>query len=168
MNIVAGGAAGRLLRRAAGLAVFLAGVFPAAGAPPAGTAAAYVPRANFVRVERSFTGRSAAPAAGAGVRAFQAPDDGRSGTERFEIRWYANPPGIPPGVILLLESIQEHSATVKNHSVRIDGKSEGHMRSTIEIPAAEIRQAGRIRKWRLRIIWRGRLLASQASADWEG
>jgi hypothetical protein len=75
---------------------------------------------------------------------------------------------IPPGVLLLLESIQEHSATVKNHSVRIDGKSEGHMRSTIEIPAAEIRQAGRIRKWRLRIIWRGRLLASQASADWEG
>lgn len=126
------------------------------------------PQAHLMGVERTFTGPTVAPAPGAGVRAFHDPETEAGGTARFEIRWYANPPGIPPGVVVLLESIQERSPVVKNHVLRYNGKSEGHIRSVIDIPAPEIRQAGRILKWRVRVVWRGRLLASQASDNWDG
>ncbi len=105
---------------------------------------------------------------GAGLRSFQDPGTGNSGTERFEIHWYANPPGIPPGVVVLLESIQERNPVVKNHVLRINEKSEGNIRSVIEIPPDEIRRAGRVLKWRVSVVWRGRLLASQTSDNWEG
>ena len=137
---------------------------------PAPTAAppAYVARAQLVDVVRAFVSSGGAPMPGAGVRAFEDSGTGAGGTERFEIRWYANPPGIPPGVVVWLESIQEHSPVVKNHYLRVGEKSEGHVRSVIEIPPAEIQQAGRVMKWRIRVVWRGRLLASQTSPNWDG
>jgi hypothetical protein len=128
----------------------------------------YEPRAHFVSVDRTFAGPGNAPAPGAGVYAFRDPEAEAEGTERFEIRWYAQPPGIPPGVVMLLESIPERSPVVKNHVLRFNERSEGHIRSVIEIPADEVRQTGRILKWRVRVIWRGRLLASQASDNWDG
>lgn len=128
----------------------------------------YVARAHLVDVQRAFVNQSTASMPGAGVRAFQDPETENSGTERFEIRWYANPPGIPPGAVLLLESVQERSPVLKNYILRTTGKSEGHVRSVIEIPPAEVQQAGRVVKWRVRIVWRGRLLDSRASENWEG
>ena len=128
----------------------------------------YTPRAHFLDVKRAFVYSGTAPVPGAGLRSFQEPQTGASGTERFEIHWYANPPGIPPGVVVLLESLQERSAVVKNHVLCVNEKSEGNIRSVIEIPSDEIRRAGRVLKWRVRVIWRGRLLASQASDNWEG
>lgn len=157
--------------RLAGLALLLlAAPLSASASPPAPPASPYVyaPRAHFVGVERAFIGPGIAPVPGAGVRAFRDPEAEAGGTERFEIRWYANPPGIPPGVVVLLESLQERSSGIKNHVLRLDEKSEGHVRSVIEIPAREIRQAGRVLKWRVRVVWRGRLLASQASPNWDG
>ena len=138
---------------------------PARAAPPA---TLVEPRAHVVRVDRSYIAPMTSPLSGAGVRAFQPPGDTPSGTERFDIHWYANPPGIPPGVVLLLESIPEHGATIKNHMVRIPTKSEGHLHSVIEIPSREIRQAGRVREWRLRLIFRSALLAQETSPGWEG
>ena len=105
---------------------------------------------------------------GAGVRAFEDSGTRAGGTERFEVRWYANSPGIPPGVVVWLEAIQEHSPVVKNHYARIGEKSEGHIRSVIEIPPDEIRQAGRVLKWRARIVWRGTVLDTRTSENWDG
>jgi hypothetical protein len=141
----------------------------AAGAP-AETAVpyVYVPRAHLLDVNRAFVHSGTAPPPGAGLRSFREPDTGTSGTERFEIHWYANPPGIPPGVVVLLESLQERSAVVKNHVLCVNEKSEGNIRSVIEIPPDEIRTAGRVLKWRVRVVWRGRLLASQTSENWDG
>lgn len=155
-----------VLRRSilAGTLCFLASMSSAA--PPA--VPVYTPRAAIVGVERSFARKSSAAVPGAGVRAFEDPETEASGTERFEIRWYAHPPGIPPGVVVLLESVQERSSVLKNHPFRLDRKAEGHERTVIEIPPDEIRRAGRVAKWRIRLVWRGRLLASQASADWDG
>lgn len=137
-----------------------------AAAPPA--VPAYTPRASIVGVERSFAPKSSVAVPGAGVRAFADPETEASGTERFEIRWYANPPGIPPGVVVLLESVQERSPVPSNHPFRLDRKAEGHVRTVIEIPPDEIQRGGRVAKWRIRLVWRGRLLASQTSADWDG
>ena len=135
-----------------------------AGAEPS----AYVARAHLVGVDRSFVNPATASPPGAGVRAFQDPGDETAGAERFDIRWYANPPGIPPGLVVLLESVQERSPVVRNHVLQTPAKTEGHVLSTIEIPAADVRRAGRVLKWRVSLVWRGRLLARQASANWEG
>ena len=152
------GRIGFALAAAAVLAAFPAGAEPAA----------YVARAHLVGVERSFVNPTAAPLPGAGVRAFQDPETENGGTERFEVRWYANPPGIPPGAVVLLEFVQERSPIVKNRVLRTAGKSEGHVRSTLEIPSAEVRRGGRVVQWRVRVVWRGNALATQASPNWEG
>lgn len=140
----------------------------AAPLPAPAASEVYVPRAHLVNVERAFVTQGISPVPGAGVRAFRDPENETGGTDRFEIQWYANPPGIPPGVVVLLESLQERSAVVKNHILRTTGKSEGHIRSIIEIPSDEIRLAGRVLKWRVRVVWRGRPLASQTSDNWDG
>lgn len=152
-----------------GLALAAAGLAGAtsAAAPPAAAAPAYVAHAHLVEVRNSMAVPDRTPMAGAGVRAFQDPGDETAGAERFDIRWYANPPGIPPGLVVLLESVQERSPIVRNHVLQTPAKSEGHVLSTIEIPAADVRRAGRVLKWRVSLVWRGRLLARQASANWE-
>ena len=155
---------GLVLLLGTGLSLSLAVPPPA----PATKPYVYVPRAHLVSVDRSYLGPEVAPVPGAGVRAFRHPDFESSGTERFEIRWYANPPGIPPGVIVLLESRQERGPVVKNHILRLNEKSEGHIRSIIEIPPDDVRSAGRVTQWRVRLVWRGNLLASQTSPNWEG
>ena len=150
---------------------FLALAARAPAAPAATPAAApyvYVARAQLVDVVRAFVSSGDSPMPGAGVRAFADAGTPAGGTERFEVRWYANSPGIPPGVVVWLEAIQEHSPVVKNHYVRVGEKSEGHIRSVIEIPPDEIQQAGRVLKWRIRVVWRGRLLASRTSPNWDG
>ena len=158
--------------RTLGLALFGLLALSSVGiaSPPAPPAApyVYVPRAHLLDVKRAFVNAGTASLPGAGLRSFRYSDTGTSGTERFEIHWYANPPGIPPGVVVLLESLQERSPVVKNHVLRVNEKSEGNIRSVIEIPPDEIRQTGRVLKWRVRVVWRGRLLASQTSDNWEG
>jgi len=128
---------------------------------------AYSARAHISEVNPSFVSQGITPVSGAGLRFFQSPESHSSGTERYEIQWYANPPGIPPGAILMLESQQERSASVKNYILRTTQKSEGNIVSAIEIPPEDIRKAGRTRYWRARIIWRGKALASRTSANWK-
>lgn len=154
--------------RSSAFALLLLATVAFAPRAPAAEPYVYVARAKLMGVEKSFISRGAAAMPGAGVRAFEEPDVENGGTERFDIRWYANSPGIPPGVVILLEALQERSPVVKNYVLRLNTKSEGHLRSVIEIPAAEIQQTGRTLQWRVRVVWRGRLLASQTSENWDG
>ena len=148
------------------------GLLLAAGSLWAGAGRAapytYVAHAHLTEVKPYFVSQGSPDLPGAGVRAFQATATGSAGIERFEIRWYANPPGIPPGTVILLEARQEHAQLVKNHVLRTTGKSEGYILSVIDIPAEDIRQAGRVVGWRVRIVWRGQVLSSRDSGNWEG
>jgi hypothetical protein len=153
---------------ALGCLLVLASGGRAAPPDPAPDPYVYVPRAQLLDVKRAFVHSGTAPLPGAGLHSFRKSETGTSGTERFEVHWYANPPGIPPGVVLLLEFHQERNAGVKNQVLRVNDKSEGNIRSVIEIPPDEVRRAGRVLKWRVRVVWRGRLLASQTSGNWEG
>lgn len=127
---------------------------------------AYVARAHIIGVQQSFLYQATPSVPGAGVRAFQDPDSETGGRERFDIRWYANPPGIPPGTVLLLEAVQERSPVVRSYFLRTTDKSEGNTLSVLEIPPDKVRQGGRVIKWRLRVVWRGKVLATQTSANW--
>ena len=149
-----------------GLAGWAAAVL--AAAPVSAAPYVYVARAHLVDVRRSFEIQSTAALPGAGVRSFQDPEADEAGTERFDVRWYANPPGIPPGAVLLLESVQERSPVVRNHVARTAEKSEGHVRTVLEIPPEDVRRAGRVVKWRLRVVWRGKVLDAQSSPNWDG
>lgn len=156
------------VRRAAGIGCALAAAVAFAPGSVVADPAGYVARAQIVGVDQSFVPQATVAVPGAGVRAFRDPEGEDGGQERFDVRWYAHPPGIPPGAVLLLETVQERSSLVKNHVRRTTVKSEGHVRTAIEIPASEIRRAGRIVKWRLRVIWRGHALATAASSNWDG
>lgn len=149
-----------------------AGLLLATGLCTAGAVRAepyvYVARAHLTEVKPYFVSQGSPDIPGAGVRLFQEPANDGNGVERFEIRWYANPPGIPPGTVILLESRQERAGSIKNHFLQTTGKSEGYVLSVIDIPAEDIRQAGRVVAWRVRIVWRGQVLTSQDSGNWEG
>jgi hypothetical protein len=136
--------------------------FGASPAPPA------VPRAQLIQVDLRFLQSGSAVWPGAGVRAFQDPAREEGGSERIDIHWYANPPGLPPGTVLLFECVQHRSPSVRNRALRISEKAEGHIRSVIEIPSDVIQQDGRIREWRVSLVWRGRILDRQTSRHWEG
>lgn len=152
-----------------GRALLLWGLLLAAASGQSPAPGGYQAKAHLTDIQVYTVREGRAQIPGAAMRAFQNYED-LSAAERqlFEIRWYANPPGIPPGAVLLLETRQERRQTVKNHIVRTTVKSEGHQRTLIEIPAALVRQAGRVTQWRLRVIWRGRVLAGRASPNWEG
>lgn len=149
--------------RVAAWALLLLAVGPLAApaAPPV-----QIPRAQIVEVKPAFRLQGSARFPGAGVRSFRDPEPENSGSERFEIRWYAHPPGVPPGTVLLLETVPERGAAIHNHVLRTAGRSEGYVRSVIDRPAADVRRTGRTLKWRVRIVWRGRVLASRTSGNW--
>ena len=154
-------------RRLAGMGLFGAAGLLWAGAS-FGAPYSYVARAQLTEVKPYFVSQGSPDLPGAGVRAFQPPQATASGVERFEIRWYAHPPGIPPGTVILLESRQERAQLVRNHVLRTTDKSEGYIRSVIDVPAEDVRQAGRVVSWRVRIVWRGQVLSSRDSGNWEG
>ena len=154
------------MRRAGWIGCALAAAIVCAPAPSGAGPAGYVARAQIVGVDHAFIQQSAVAVPGAGVRAFRDPEAEGGGQERFDVRWYAHPPGIPPGTVLLLETVQERSPVVKNHVHRTAGKSELPVRTALEIPAADVRRAGRVVKWRLRVVWRGAALATAASPNW--
>jgi hypothetical protein len=139
---------------------------PAVAALPVRGSAASTPRAHVVKVERAFLSSGSAAMSGAGVRAFDDPEPETRGLERFDIRWYANPPGIQPGAVVLVEVVQAQSSSVYNRVLRIPDRAEGHVRSIVEIPAEAIQRAGRVRAWRVSVAWRGQILARQSSPNW--
>jgi len=146
-------------------AIFALAACPALAAAPASAAA---PRAQLITVDLRFLEAGTAEIPGAGVRAFQDSLPAEAGTERIDIHWHASPPGVPPGTVLLLECLQGHSPSVRNRTVSIPSATEGHVHSVIEIPPDDIRKDGRIRQWRVSLVWRGRILDRRASRNWEG
>lgn len=151
-------------------ALLLIMVAPVAGATvspvPRPTAAGLSLSAEILQVQRSLLSTGAPSIPGAGVRVFQEPTAETAGSERFDIRWMAHPPGIPPGTIVQLEAIQARSPTVQNKVQGLSGRTEGVTHTTLEIPAREIQRAGQVHAWRISIAWRGHILARQASPNW--
>ena len=124
------------------------------------------PLGHFMGVERFFL-RSPSPSfSGAAVRAFSDAPDSSDGSERFDFLWYANPPGFPSPGIVLLEYSLERSSAIQNRLVPIPVRSQGQVRSVVEIPADEIRRAGRVARWRASLVWQGHVLARLHSPNW--
>ena len=102
---------------------------------------------------------------GAGIRPPQARDDGVR-AETVLVKWLAHSPGIPPGALVMLETVSERLPTVKTRIQRLPPKTEGNQTTRFEIPVEDTRQDGPVESWRVRIVWRGRILAAKASGNW--
>jgi hypothetical protein len=122
--------------------------------------------AEILEVHRSLASTGTPVIPGASVRRFREPGAETAGSERFDIRWVAHPPGLPPGAIVQLEAIQVHSPTVQNQVMRLAGRTAGLTLTTLEISARQIQRAGRVHAWRISIAWRGHILARQSSPNW--
>lgn len=133
-------------------------------------AAPYVPappkaHIYFVDVARKPVQTVSYP--GAGLRP---PHMGR-GTdalaETVRVEWLAHSPGIPPGAMVMLETATDRQPVLKTRILKLSGKTEGNQTTCFEIPPLDTRLAGPIGRWRVRIIWLGRVLATRTSTNWD-
>lgn len=151
-------------------ALLLILVAPASGVPvspaPRPPSVGLALSADILHVYRSLASTGTPTIPGAGVRSFQEPASETAGSERFDIRWVAHPPGLPPGAIIQLEAIQARSPAVQNQVVGLARRTAGVTHTTLEIPARQIQRAGRVHAWRISIAWRGHILARQSSPNW--
>lgn len=124
------------------------------------------PKADILSVELQHRPMQTVTYFGAGIRPPHQASDTADEAERVSVEWFAHSPGIPPGVLVMLETISDRLPTVKNHIYRMPIKSEGTQSHLFDIPEDETRTDGPVTDWRARIVWRGRVLASRTSPGW--
>lgn len=159
-----------LLRLPSGIRGLAVGLAIAGAALPAAHAAGVpVPaKADILSVEIERKPMRTVSYFGAGIRApHQAGPDAVAESDSVRVEWFAHSPGIPPGVLVMLETIPDRQPTVRSLIQRQSSKSEGNYTARFDIPDDETRESGPIGEWRVRIVWRGRLLATRTSAGWK-
>ena len=132
-------------------------------APPVPT----MPKADIFSVEIVRKPLHTVSFAGAGLRPPHQPRDDGAQSEVVLVKWFAHSPGIPPGALVMLETVTDRQPTVKNYTSRLPPKAAGNQTTRFDIPQEESRAAGPISEWRVRVIWRGRILASRTSPGWK-
>jgi hypothetical protein len=143
------------------LAIFL--LLPCAFAAPAVPAP---PKADIFSVDIVRKPARTVSFPGAGIRPpHQVPND-EVRSESVLVKWLAHSPGIPPGALVMLETVSDRQPTVKNRIHRLPPKAEGNQTTRFDIPLEESRAAGPVTEWRVRVVWRGRVLATLASPGW--
>ena len=136
--------------------------------PPARSVPTIEPRADLLDVEKTAVRPPASMSIpGAAVRAFRDEDDSAPEVERYTLRWFVHPPGIPSAGVVLFEYVQERNPLVKNRVLRIPDRSNGHAQDQIEIPSEDIRRDGSVQRWRATIAWRGNVLSRRTSGNWQ-
>ena len=124
------------------------------------------PPASITKVvkEERASANNPLPQAGSQMPKFF-EDDARRG-ETFAIYWSAAGNGLPPGVTVMFEYVQENTPEVHALHIQYDFKTEGARKALFTIPEKDFRDGGKVKAWRARIL-RGRLLTEQASPNWE-
>jgi hypothetical protein len=150
-------------------AVWLAAALAATAVPAsaARTGQLVPPKADILSVELQRRPMQTVRYVGASVRPPHQVSSGTTQSEKIEIEWFAHSPGIPPGALVMLETTAKRQPTVKNHIYRTTSKSAGNQTTRFEIPPEQTRAAGPIEEWRVRIVWRGRALATRTSSGWD-
>ena len=139
----------------------------ATAAVPARGAGVLVPaKADIRSVELERRPMQTVSHFGAGIRPPHLEEGENGETERFVVQWFAHSPGIPPGALVMLETVTDRQPVVRTRIRRQSGKSEGDRTARFDIPPEETRSAGPVTQWRVRIVWRGRALATRTSAGW--
>lgn len=125
------------------------------------------PKADILSVEHQQRPAHTFTYSGAGIRPPDMPPARSVDSGYFLVDWFAHSPGIPPGAVVMLETIGNHQALVQNHIHRTTAKSEGNQTTRFEITPEQTRAAGSVSEWRVRIAWHGRVLATRTSPGWE-
>ena len=133
----------------------------------AAPAALVPPKADILSVEIQHRPMHTAAYFGAGIRPPHLASGADSEAECVSVKWFAHSPGIPPGAVVMLETISNRRPVVKNRIHRTTAKSEGNQSLLFDIPEDETIETGPITAWRVRIVWLGRVLATRSSPGWE-
>ena len=124
------------------------------------------PKADILSVELQQRTVPSFSYSGAGIRF---PDQAPSrtvGPGHVQVEWFAHSPGIPPGAIVMLETLSSRQSTVQNHIRCTTAKSEGNQTTRFELSSDQARDAGPVAEWRVRIAFLGRVLATRTSSGW--
>lgn len=135
---------------------------PAAAAPVAEPQPLLARLVSVVEENAPVRGKIGFP--GAAFRAFEDPADTANPTI-FDIRWYTPPPGLPAGVLLYVECLQERTSDIRTYFAPQRQPVSGYIDTRIEIPAADIGRAGPLTHWQISLVYRGYVLDRWASAN---
>ena len=123
------------------------------------------PLATITKVAKEERPSAANPLPQAGAQLPKFFDDDARRGETFAIYWSAAGHGLPPGATVLFEYVLENAPEIHALHIQYDFKTEGARKAVFTIPEKDFRDGGNVKAWRVRIL-RGRLLASQASPNW--
>ena len=123
------------------------------------------PLATITKVAKEERPSAANPLPQAGAQLPKFFDDDARRGETFAIYWSAAGHGLPPGATVLFEYVLENAPEIHALHIQYDFKTEGARKAVFTIPEQDFRDGGNVKDWRVRIL-RGRLLASQASPNW--
>lgn len=104
---------------------------------------------------------------GARVRAFDPAPVAEQGRMEYDIHWYAHPPGVPPGLLFLFEYTLQNGNRIFTKHLSLRHHIEGYQKLAFIIPAEELASGGRVKTWRMSILFRGKILDQRTSKYWE-
>lgn len=150
-----------------GLAIGLAVAVACLAAPARGAGGLVPAKADIRSVELEHKPMQTVSHFGAGIRPPHLAAEDNGATERFVVQWFAHSPGIPPGALVMLETVTDRQPLVQTRIQRQTAKSEGDRTTRFDIPPEDTRLSGPVTQWRVRIVWRGRALATRKSDGWD-
>lgn len=151
-----------------GLAVGMALALAAAAVPAcaARPGPPVPPKADILSVELQQHPVQAFSYSGAGIRPPEQASSHTVESGHVQVEWFAHSPGIPPGAIVMLETISSRQSIVQNHVQRTAAKSEGSQTTRFDLSSGQTRTAGPVGEWRVRIAFHGHVLATRTSPGW--
>lgn len=102
-----------------------------------------------------------------GPRLTRFADPHPSGKQYFTVTWEAPSSGLAPGTVLLFEYTQTNLPKVQSLHVSYPFTVNNRRKAVFEINRDAFREGGPVKTWRVRLIYKGRLLAWESTADWE-
>ncbi|MFH0878409.1 MAG: hypothetical protein V2A34_01725 [Lentisphaerota bacterium] len=87
--------------------------------------------------------------------------------EVFTIQWQTSAAGVEPGALLLFEYEQKFAKGIKNLQVKYPFEVKGLRQTAFVIPGKNVKAGGEVTRWRVRLVFKGRLLAEKKSSSWK-
>ncbi len=93
-------------------------------------------------------------------------DERPGGRQTFLVRWVAPAAGIDPGALLLFEYKQRRLDGVRSLHIQYPFRVTGERESQFVIEEKAVNRGGAVYAWRVRLVYKGRLLAGSQSDLW--
>jgi hypothetical protein len=90
-----------------------------------------------------------------------------TGAETFEVVWSPPPAGLEAGAVVLFEYRHRDDEQVRRLTRKYAFPVEGERKATFVVKSADAPGAGPVGMWRVRLVYKGQVLAESTTANWE-